>query len=205
MATSASPVVTAANVPFTSTPRVTLVSGMLTPAVCRIWAAYLPHGTVRPHRDTTSAWFRSASVLMPFGFPGFVTISSLFFANTVGVPSIRLALTSLFMLSSSADANVSTPAPELCWICVSSVPDDPKLNVVPAFGFAVLKSAPILVNASVNDAAADTVMVPVTLDTVVVVVDLSLLPDFEPLLHPAATSPTIMTTTSQRFIDVRTG
>ena len=53
------------------------------------------------------------------------------------------------------------PAPP-CWICVASVPDDPKLNVTVASGFAVLKSVPIFANASVSDAAADTVMLPVT-------------------------------------------
>ena len=48
------------------------------------WAAYFPHGTVSPHSDTMPTVARSASVFTFFGFPGFVTITSLFFANTVG-------------------------------------------------------------------------------------------------------------------------
>src|SRR3954468_17828829 len=62
-------------------------------------------------------------------------------------------------LAGSADANTSAGAP--CTICVASVPDEPKLNVTLAPGFARLKSSPILPNASVSDAAADTVTAPV--------------------------------------------
>jgi hypothetical protein len=50
------------------------------------------------------------------------------------------------------------------------VPDEPKLNVTVAPGLAALKSVPNLANASVSDAAADTVIVPVTFGAVVVVV-----------------------------------
>jgi hypothetical protein len=59
------------------------------------------------------------------------------------------------------------------------------------------------VNASVNDAAADTVMLPVVFDAVVVVGVLLL---SESLLHPAATSPSAATATSiQIFVSLRTG
>ena len=51
------------------------------------------------------------------------------------------------------------------------MPDEPKLNVTVAPGFAVLKSVPILPNASVSDAAAETVIGPVAFGVVDVVVD----------------------------------
>ena len=62
------------------------------------------------------------------------------------------------MLAPSADANTSAGAPP--WICCTSADDAAKLNVTVVPGFAFWKSAPILVNASVSDAAADTVIVP---------------------------------------------
>ena len=62
------------------------------------------------------------------------------------------------MFVPSADANTSAGAPP--WICCTSADDAAKLNVTVVPGFAFSKSAPILVNASVSDAAADTVIVP---------------------------------------------
>ena len=62
------------------------------------------------------------------------------------------------MFVPSADAKTSAGAPP--WICCTSADDAPKLNVTVVPGFAFWKSAPIFVNASVSDAAADTVMVP---------------------------------------------
>ncbi len=100
--------------------------------------------------------------------PGFTTIVSRFDANTVGSAVTCPPVTSFCMLAPSADANTSAGAPP--WIWVASVPDDPKLNVTVVPGLRFWKSAPIFVNASVVDAAADTVMVPVTFGVVVVVV-----------------------------------
>src|SRR5262245_19916009 len=71
------------------------------------------------------------------------------------------------MLAPSAEANTSAGAPP--WICCARVPDEPKLNVIVVPGLRFWKSAPILVNASVVDAAAETVMLPVTFGLVVVV------------------------------------
>src|SRR5262245_31033213 len=91
----------------------------------------------------------------------------------------------------SADANVSAGAP--CWICVASVDDDPKLNVADASGFAVWKSFPICVKAPVSEAAADTVILPDTLDALVV--DVVELPDFESLPQAATAIRQKVTTT----------
>src|SRR3954452_21296077 len=62
------------------------------------------------------------------------------------------------MLAPSADANTAAGAPP--WIWVTNPDDGPKFNVTVVPGFAFWKSVPILVNASVSDAAADTVIVP---------------------------------------------
>jgi hypothetical protein len=72
------------------------------------------------------------------------------------------------------------------------------LNVVFAFGFAAWKSTPILPNASVSEAAADTVMFPVILETVVVVAFPVVVAALLPLLpHPFATSPTTTAAANQ--------
>ena len=61
------------------------------------------------------------------------------------------------MFASSADANTSTGAPP--WIWSTSADDASKLNVTCVPGFVFSKCVPIAVNASVNDAAAETVIV----------------------------------------------
>src|SRR3954452_20390061 len=160
IAASASPLDTAASVVFTSAPRVIFEGSMVTPAPERIWSAYLPHGTVSPQSDTTSSFERSAIDLTFCGLPGFTTMVRRFEANTVGSAVTSPPVTNFCMLAPSADAETSAGAPP--WICVASVPDDPKLNLTVVPGFRVWKSAPIFVNASVSDAAADTVIVPLT-------------------------------------------
>ena len=101
---------------------------------------------------------RSATDLMFFGLPGFTAICIWLRANGVGVVVTWPPLTSLSMLVRSADAYTSAGAPP--WIWVTSADDDPKLNVTVALGFFLWKPEPSLVNASVSDAAADTVMDP---------------------------------------------
>ena len=93
--------------------------------------------------------------------PFFTTIVSSFAANTVGsAVHLTARSTNFCMLVPSADANTSAGAPP--WICCTNADDAAKLKVTDVPGFAFWKSAPILVNASVSEAAADTVMVPET-------------------------------------------
>src|SRR5690349_11989481 len=122
-----------------------------------------------------------------------------FDANTVGSAVTWPPVTSFCMLAPSADAKASAGAPP--WICWASVPDEPKLNVIVVPGFAFWKSVPILVKASVSDAAADTVIVPLTFVAVVVVVF-----DFACAVPAAPTSPSPATTvaTSQHRIGLLT-
>src|SRR4029078_9406961 len=89
IAASASPVVTAASVAFTSAPRVTFDGSTVTPAPERIWSACFPHGTVSPQSDTTSSPGRSLIDLTFFGLPGFTTMVSRFDANTVRSDATR--------------------------------------------------------------------------------------------------------------------
>lgn len=62
------------------------------------------------------------------------------------------------MLSRSADANTSAGAPACIW--ATSADDAAKFNVTVAFGFRRSNCLPSAVNASVSDAAAETVIVP---------------------------------------------
>src|SRR3954447_22636445 len=66
------------------------------------------------------------------------------------------------MFAPSADAKTSASAPSL--ICPTRSDEDAKLNFTFAPGFDVLNASPISVNASVNDAAANTVTSPDTVD-----------------------------------------
>src|SRR5215471_5394109 len=160
MAASASPVVTAARVAFTSAPRVIFDGSIVTPAPDRIWSAYLPHGTVVPQSETTPRLARSANVFTFFGLQGLTTIVSRFDANTVGSAVTCPPVTSFCMLAPSAEANTSAGAPP--WICCARVDDAAKLKVtvVPLLIFS--KSLPIFVKASVSEAAADTVIDPLS-------------------------------------------
>ena len=64
------------------------------------------------------------------------------------------------MLAVSAEAKTSAGAPWV--ICCTSADEASKLKVTLASGLAAVKAAPISLNASVSDAAANTVMSPVT-------------------------------------------
>jgi hypothetical protein len=66
-------------------------------------------------------------------------------------------LVTLSMFCVSAEANVSAGAP--CWICCTSVLEPAKLNLTVTPGLAAWKSLPIVVKASVSEAAAKTVRV----------------------------------------------
>ena len=69
---------TAASVAFTSAPRVIFSGGIVTPSWENACAAYLPHGTVGAHSETTPRLARSASDFTFFGLPGLTTIVSTF-------------------------------------------------------------------------------------------------------------------------------
>src|SRR5436190_8188066 len=127
MPASASPVATAASVAFTSAPNVALSGGMVTPSWVRACAAYLPHGTVDAHNDTTPSSGRSASDFTFFGLPGLTTIVRKFDAKSTGSVVTWPPDTSFCMLVPSADAKTSAGAPP--WICCTSVDDAAKLNV----------------------------------------------------------------------------
>src|SRR5947207_12423323 len=96
---------------------------------------------------------------MCFGLPGATAISSLFRANVLGV-STKLASTSFCMFFVSADANTSAGAP--CWIWVTSACDPAKLYVNDNPGALVANVDFSLLNASVSDAAANTLSDPVS-------------------------------------------
>jgi hypothetical protein len=67
-----------------------------------------------------------------------------------------------------------------------------------------VKSTPIFANPLVNDAASDTVMLPVTLARFAVVADPPLVAGLEPLLQPAAITPIMTTTETQSFVRLHT-
>src|SRR5450631_4482027 len=102
---------------------------------------------------------------MAFGLPGATAISSLFLAKITGV-STSPAVTSLFMLAWSADANTSAGAP--CWIWVTRVLDPAKLNVRLRPGSADAIAVLAALKAPVSDAAAKTLRLPVSAGAVVV-------------------------------------
>ena len=195
MAASASPSSTFDNVAFTFASRDFGVT--VTLALASTWSANLPHGTVVSQSTTTVPGLaRSASVWMFFGLPFSVTITSLFFAKFTGAPALRFAVTTLFMLAWSADANASAGAP--CSICVSSSDDAPKLKSSLVPGFAVSNSLPRPVNALVSDDAANTVALPLSFEPVDVGVD----DDLADEPH-AATSSANDATTMVSFRDLR--
>jgi hypothetical protein len=87
-------------------------------------------------------------------------ICSEFVAKTAGSPAFASAAVSFVMFASSADANTSAGAPSSIW--VTSSDDAAKLNVTSAPGCCTMKASPISVYAAVSDAAAKTVMSPLT-------------------------------------------
>ena len=119
---------------------------------------YSPTGTLgSPTTSLTPGLFRSASVLMPSGFPGATAISSLFLQNATGVWTRFLAV-SCAIVSVFAVAITSAGAP--LSICVTSACD-------PAYEYVALKpgwsnSSPCsaVLNADVSDDAASTVIDP---------------------------------------------
>src|SRR5450759_622690 len=166
MAASAPPEVTCSSVDFASVPRVTFDVEMEMPFCCRTVSAAAPHGALEAQSATTLALFRSAREVMPSGLPGFTTISSVFRAKITGFPSMSPEDCAVVMSLVLAEANTSAGAP--CVIWVTSAPDDPKLNVMVAPGWADWNSVPSWPKVPISDDAADTMMEPVSLGFVAV-------------------------------------
>src|SRR6266849_3009239 len=155
--------------PASASPRATLLTTALTsaswlagtrptPALCKAWTAYRPHGTAGAHRTTTRPRRRrSASPVIPFGLPAGTTICSRLVANTRGDPITSPVSTSFCMLGWSADANTSAGAP--CWIWAASVDEPARLNSARSRGSARPTAHPMDWNAAVREAAAKTVTV----------------------------------------------
>ena len=83
-----------------------------TSAAFSTFSVAAPHGTCAAH---TTTWVpgaaRSANRVIPFGFPGGVTMVRILVANATGSPAITPASTALVMLVVSAEANTSARAP----------------------------------------------------------------------------------------------
>src|SRR5437660_4266541 len=159
MPASASPSATFVSTALTS---VSWLTGFtVTPALPNVVVEYVPQGTPGAQTSTLiAALARSATEAMCLGLPACTAISSLLCAKTAGVPDANPPVTTFCMLAWSAAAKMSAGAP--CWICVTSVGLPAKLNVEAMPGYFRWRSAPILVNASVSEAAASTVRLPLT-------------------------------------------
>jgi hypothetical protein len=101
---------------------------------------------------------KSANPVILAGFPAGVAISRVFLTKVTGVAVIAPVSVTCFMFVGAAEANTSAGAPWL--ICCANAELPPKLNLTRTPGLAASKSLPILVNDSVNDAAANTVTSP---------------------------------------------
>jgi hypothetical protein len=108
---------------------------------------------------------RSASDVIPFGFPGATMIDSRFVAKFTGADPFKTGVVNLSMFAVSADANRSAGAPSI--ICFAKVDDASKLNVTFTPGFFFVNAAPTSLNAVVKDDAANTVIDPLRPATVV--------------------------------------
>src|SRR6185295_16431356 len=109
----------------------------------------------------------SASLLMPLGLFFWTMSASRLRTKILGSDALPASVT-FFMFASSAEANTSAGAPLLAW--VASVEEESKENFTWTPGLAASNDFPISVKASVSEAAASTVMSPLSLGSVVVVV-----------------------------------
>src|SRR5882757_7179398 len=157
MPASTAPRVTLASVDLTSASRVTGLTVRC--ALVNTAAAVVPHGTCSWHSATlTPDLARSASLVTRPGLLGGTAISIVFTANVADPVALPLSVTS-FMFLVDADAKTSAGAPWLIW--VARVELAPKLKVTLAPGCAASNCLPSVVNDSVSDAAANTVIEPV--------------------------------------------
>src|SRR5215471_4138908 len=165
-----------------------LVSGLgVTPAFCRAWRPNWPHGTSSAHSPIFRFSMPKASspVTLP-GLEGGTAISSLLVANVWGLLAL-LALTIWSMFEVLADANTSAGAP--LRICSRRACEPAKLNFTVVPGYAFSKAAFMSPKASVSEAAANTVMSPLTLLVVDVVPPAELLLSLLPPQAPRTRTP----------------
>jgi hypothetical protein len=100
---------------------------------------------------------------MCFGLPGGVTMVSVLVAKLTGAVAVSPASTALVMFLVSAEANTSACAPWVSWATRSDEPA--KLNSTLVPGCSASNFSPSSVNVFFNEAAAKTVMSPVTGET----------------------------------------
>src|SRR6476661_1752626 len=136
-------------------------AGISIPATLTTSAATVPHGTAAWQRATfTRLLARSPTPVTLAGLLGGTAISMTFLAKSCGVVASPASVTCV-MFFLLADANTSAGAP---WVICSASPElGPKLKVTLVPGCAASKLLPSSVNASVSDAAANTVIGPVML------------------------------------------
>src|SRR5947209_9210450 len=129
-------------------------------ALANTFSAVLPHGTCDWQSATVTLLFaKSFTEVTCAGLDGGVATSITFFAKGVGFDAAPAATTwSMFL--GLAEAKTSAGAP---WsICSANAELAPKLKSTFTPGCAASNCLPKVLNASVSDAAAKTLMVPLT-------------------------------------------
>src|SRR5690348_2203806 len=142
---------------FTSGCKVTGFTVM--PAFLNTSAATSPHGTCDWHSATLTDFFARSFTDVTFaGLLGGTATSMMFLAKFCGLDASPAETTSC-MVPGDAEAKTSAGAPLVIW---ASRPElGPKLNFTVSPFCAAWNCFPIWVKASVSDAAANTVIVPV--------------------------------------------
>ncbi len=184
---------------FTSGSRVTGVT--VTFAVVNTFWALVPQGTCGWHRAVfTSALASEPTPVTLPGLAGGTAISMTLVANTRGSAAAPAATTAS-MVVVLAEAKTSAGAPAVIWVTSAELPA--KLKVTSTPGFAASNRSPIVVNDSVSDAAASTVMSPDNDDPAADAVPLAAPPEpASPGSDPQAAGPRATTATT-RAMEVR--
>src|SRR5690348_6389925 len=157
MPASTLPVSTWVSTDFTSGCRVTGLT--VIPAFLNTSAATDPHGTCGWHSATlTECFARSVTESTFAGLFGGTATSAKFLAKFCGLDASPADTTSC-IVPGDAEANTSAGAPLVIWVARPEL--GPKLNFTVSPLCAAWNCCPILVKASVSEAAANTVIVPV--------------------------------------------
>src|SRR5207248_8181161 len=129
------------------------------PAFLNTPAATSPHGTCGWHSATLTDFFARSFTDVTFaGLSGGTATSMMFLAKFCGLDASPAEMTSCIVLG-DAEAKMSAGAPLVIW---ASRPElGPKLNFTVSPLCAAWNCCPSLVKASVSEAAANTVIVPV--------------------------------------------
>src|SRR5215468_5373589 len=142
---------------FTSGCRVTGLT--VIPAFVNTCAATFPQGTWGWHSATLTDFFaRSVTDVTFAGLSGGTATSIVFLAKFCGLDASPAETTSC-MFVGDAEANTSAGAPLVIWVARPEL--GPKLNLTVSPGWADSNCLPSWVKVPVNDAAANTVIVPV--------------------------------------------